>query len=97
MTSTWILEAIARRAELELDLKGFRVVDMKTAHVILRQRLGGRLLRWRDGRLAYAVVDYELLERTAAHEAWRRLAGESTCVTPSSASALSAGVLSPKD
>jgi hypothetical protein len=90
------LEAITRRAELELDLKGFRVVDMKPAHVILRRRPGGRLLRWRDGRLAYAVVDYELLERTAAHEAWRRRAGAPSYAVPSSAPSLSAGALSPK-
>jgi hypothetical protein len=85
------LEAITRRAERELDLKGFRVMDMKPAHVILRRRPGGRLLRWRDGRLAYAVVDYELLERTAAHEAWRSGARESSCAVPGLVPFLSVG------
>lgn len=66
------LGAITERTERELDAKGFRVVDMKPAHVILRQRFDGRLLRRSDGRLAYAVVDYELLERTPDHESWLR-------------------------
>ena len=57
---------------------------------------GGRLLRWHDGRLAYAVVDYELLERTAAHEAWRRRAGGFSYADPPSASSLSVGALNPK-
>lgn len=69
------LAAITERVERELELKGFRVMDMKPAHVILRQRPSGRLLRRRDGRLAYAVVDYELLERTAAYETWRSRSG----------------------
>jgi hypothetical protein len=90
------LAAITERAERELELKGFRVMDMKPAHVILRQRPSGRLLRRRDGRLAYAVVDYELLERTAAHIAWRSRSGESSCAALSSAPFLSAGALNPK-
>lgn len=52
----------------EMEAKGFRVLDMKPAHVIVRFNKQGRLLRHEDGQLAYAVVDYELLERTPDHE-----------------------------
>jgi hypothetical protein len=52
----------------ELWQKGYRVVDMKPAHIILRPERDQSLLRDRNGQLAYAVVDYELLERTPEHE-----------------------------
>jgi hypothetical protein len=52
----------------ELRQKGYRVVDMKPAHVILRPRPDKTLLRERHGQPAYALVDYELLERTREHE-----------------------------
>jgi hypothetical protein len=52
----------------ELDLRGYRVVDMKPAHVIVRLQEDGDLLRDRNGQVAYALVDYELLERTPQHE-----------------------------
>ncbi len=51
-------------AEVELELKeaGFRVLDMKPAHIIVRFDAAGRLRRRKDGRLVYALIDYELLE-----------------------------------
>jgi hypothetical protein len=52
-----------RRAIHDLEQHGFRVFDIKPEHVILRTRPDGSLLRRRDGRTAYALVDYELLER----------------------------------
>jgi len=52
----------------ELWQKGYRVIDMKPAHVILRSGRDQSLLRDRNGQLAYALVDYELLERTPEHE-----------------------------
>jgi hypothetical protein len=64
-------EFLARTTSLvthELALKGYRVIDMKPAHIILRVGPDGRLLRERNGQLAYALVDYELLERTPEHE-----------------------------
>ena len=71
-------DAPARRAELEklthrvrddLARKGFHVVDHKPAHFILRPRPDGSLLREpATGELAYALVDFELLGRTPAHE-----------------------------
>lgn len=52
----------------ELWQKGYRVVDMKPAHIILRPGRDQSLLRDRNGQLVYALVDYELLERTPEHE-----------------------------
>jgi hypothetical protein len=53
----------------ELAAKGFVVADHKPTHFILRIN-NGRILRRRDGRIAYALVDYELLARTADYEDW---------------------------
>jgi hypothetical protein len=52
----------------ELWQKGYRVVDMKPAHIILRPGPNQSLLRDHNGQFAYALVDYELLERTREHE-----------------------------
>ena len=52
----------------ELLQKGYRVIDMKPAHIILRPGPHRSLLRDRNGQFAYALVDYELLERTPEHE-----------------------------
>ncbi len=46
----------------ELAAKGFRVLDNKPSHVILRRRRDGTLLRRHDA-LAYVLVDFELLQR----------------------------------
>jgi hypothetical protein len=64
-------EFLARTTSLvthELWQKGCRVVDMKPAHIILRPGPDRSLLRDRNGQIAYALVDYELLERTHEHE-----------------------------
>lgn len=53
----------------ELAQKGYRVIDMKPQHVILRPKPGRKLLRDHDHQFAYALIDYELLERTPEHEA----------------------------
>jgi len=58
----------------DLAATGFRVLDNKPGHVILRKRPAGRLLR-RDGRLVYALVDFELLQRTERYRRWRETAG----------------------
>jgi hypothetical protein len=52
----------------ELAQKGYRVVDMKPEHIILRPRPDQSLLRERNGQIVYALVDYELLDRTPEHE-----------------------------
>ncbi len=53
-----------RRAIDDLAQHGFRMLDIKPQHVLLRFRPDGSLLRRRDGQPAYALLDYELLERT---------------------------------
>ncbi len=63
------LADLTRQVIRDLDVKGYRVADMKPVHVIVRSRPDGALLRDRKGRLAYALVDYELLVRTDEHEA----------------------------
>jgi hypothetical protein len=47
----------------ELERLGFRMLDIKPQHIVLRIRPDGSLLRRRNGHPAYALVDYELLER----------------------------------
>jgi hypothetical protein len=64
-------EFLARVTSLvthELWQKGYRVVDMKPQHIILRPRPDKSLLRDHNDQFAYALVDYELLERTPEHE-----------------------------
>jgi hypothetical protein len=56
------------KAKAELQRNGFQVVDHKPAHVILRCRQDGSLLRDRTGDYAYALIDFELLQRTAEYE-----------------------------
>lgn len=50
----------------ELLAKGFRVLDHKPHHVIVRPHGDGLLHH--DGKLVYVLVDFELLERTEAYE-----------------------------
>ncbi len=65
----------------ELLLKGYRVIDMKPAHVIVRHGRDKPLLRDRHGQFAYALVDYELLERTPEHEQAVRASNRQTYLT----------------
>ncbi len=52
----------------DLEQKGYRVADMKPAHIIVRPKPDGTLLRGAHGELIYALIDYELLLRTPEHE-----------------------------
>ena len=61
------LDTLTRRVADEIAAKGFRVLDHKPQHVILRQTRRGELLR-RRGRLVYALVDFELMTRTPEYE-----------------------------
>lgn len=54
------LERITLRSVDELDALGFRMLDVKPRHLILRQRPDGSLLT-RHGELVYALIDFELL------------------------------------
>jgi hypothetical protein len=60
------LADITLRAIRDLSRRGFRMIDIKPHHIIVRVRSDGRLFRGSDGRPAYALVDYELLERFSA-------------------------------
>ena len=55
----------------DLSTKGFRVLDNKPGHVILRKRSNGELLKHRQ-RFAYALVDFELLQATEPYLHWRK-------------------------
>ncbi|MCC6580654.1 MAG: hypothetical protein IT440_09440 [Phycisphaeraceae bacterium] len=62
------LQQLTARVIHELSAKGFRVLDNKPKHFILqRERKTGRLLR-HHGNLAYALIDFELLERTEEYK-----------------------------
>lgn len=52
----------------DLRRLGFRVLDNKPKHFILREQGDGSMLRDRDGRLVYGLVDFELLQRTRQHQ-----------------------------
>jgi hypothetical protein len=56
------LSDMTRRATQDLEHHGFRMADIKPEHVVLRPLRDGSLLRQRNGRVAYALIDYELLE-----------------------------------
>lgn len=61
-------QALTLRAIQDLRSKGFRVLDNKPRHFILRKdRRHQRILRRGDAGIVYALVDFELLERTAAY------------------------------
>lgn len=60
---------LTKRVTAEMASKGFHVLDNKPKHFILRQRRDGSLLR-RNGKLVYALIDFELLKRTAEYQKW---------------------------
>jgi len=62
-------QRMLKRSVADLWQAGFRVLDVKPQHVIVRaDPLHGGLLRDRSGAVAYALVDFELLARTPEHE-----------------------------
>ena len=62
------MKRLTLRAKAGLEQSGFLVVDHKPAHLIVRWRRDGTLLRNRAGDYAYALVDFELLQRMPEHE-----------------------------
>ena len=62
-----LLADLTRDATADLAARGFRVLDMKPAHIIVRTDREHQLLRTRSGDVAFALVDFELLERTPEH------------------------------
>lgn len=70
LLKTDALESLTRRAASELARRGFRVLDMKPNHVILRVDDAGDLRREAAGdAIEYGLVDHELLQRTPDYEA----------------------------
>jgi len=67
-TRTEELKRLTLRGKAELERNGFLVVDHKPAHLIVRWRRDGTLLRNGAGNYAYALIDFELLQRTPEHE-----------------------------
>ncbi len=59
---------MTQRGDRELAQKGFRVLDMKPEHFIVRPTPDGRIVKDLHGEIAYALVDFELLERTPERE-----------------------------
>jgi hypothetical protein len=67
------MKEVTQRAARELSEKGFVALDHKPRHVILRPRhKSGDLLRDHAGRLAYTLIDFELLRRRRVYMAWLR-------------------------
>ena len=62
------LEGFTHRVIHELRAKGFRVLDQKPAHFIVRMRPDGTILKDKKKEYFYTLVDFELLERTPEHE-----------------------------
>jgi hypothetical protein len=56
------VHSLTGRVNEELKSHGFRVLDYKPEHIILRVSANGSLLR-HNGELMYTLVDYELLEK----------------------------------
>lgn len=62
------LEGLLDRTRKDMQAKGFVVRDSKPQHVIVRPNRDGGLMCGRDGKALYALVDFELLERTSRRE-----------------------------
>lgn len=63
------MRSLSERVARELEMKGYKVLDNKPKHFILRKSRDGRPLR-RGGEIVYALVDFELLKRTPEYEDW---------------------------
>ena len=60
---------LSLRVTDETEQKGFRVLDQKPRHFILRnRRKDGKLMRRNGQDLSYSLIDFELLQRTPEHQ-----------------------------
>ena len=57
-----LLVLLTRSSNHALGRLGYRVLDNKPRHLIVRPRPDGTLLR-RDGKIVYTMIDFELLQR----------------------------------
>ena len=62
------MRQLMSRSEQETRRKGFLVQDNKPHHLIIRPMQAGKLAKDRHGGILYALVDFELLERTPQRE-----------------------------
>ena len=62
---------LTQRSEDELKEKGFKVLDNKPSHLIMREDGKGGLIK-RNGKYEYALVDFELLQRTEEYKQFLR-------------------------
>ena len=62
------MRGLVLRANQEMMHKGFLVRDSKPHHIIIRPNRDGRITRDRRGEIIYALIDFELLERTPRRE-----------------------------
>lgn len=72
------MRTLILRSNQEMKDKGFWVRDSKPHHIIVRPLGDGRLLRDAEGSIKYALVDFELLERTPEREHTVRLSKRKT-------------------
>jgi hypothetical protein len=72
------MKSLTLRADSDMRQKGFLVRDRKPHHVIIRPKKKGGLFRDRDGQILYALVDFELLDRTPERERIVRTAKRKT-------------------
>lgn len=63
------IAGMMERAVSDMWMAGFRVLDFKPQHVIVRRKKDGSLLNDKTGKPAYGIVDFELLARTPSYEA----------------------------
>jgi hypothetical protein len=62
------MRRLTLRSNQEMRNKGFVVRDSKPHHVIVRPKGDGYLAKDRTGDILYALIDFELLERTPERE-----------------------------
>ncbi|MBN1699561.1 MAG: hypothetical protein JW881_18725 [Spirochaetales bacterium] len=62
------MKAFTLHVDKELRNKGFHVRDRKPHHIIIRPGKDRALKRTKDGSIPYALVDFELLERTTERD-----------------------------
>ncbi len=62
------MKGLALDAQQVLNGAGFKVRDNKPDHIIVRPKTQQSLARTHRGETLYALVDFELLERTLSHE-----------------------------
>ena len=62
------LEPFTLNVIQDLKKKGFRVLDQKPAHFIVRFNRDGTIRGNKQNEIPYTLIDFELLERTPDHE-----------------------------